>query len=132
MFAGAIVLGVGGRIVMRAIGLIANRAPEFSPGGTIEVIAFAAIVGSVAGAAFAAIKEYLPGAALLRGMLFGLLLFLAVSLIRLPSVERSAAAFEGFLPPIILMFGAIFLLYGMALAMAEAAASSRFTLLKSN
>ena len=76
MMAGAVVLGVGGRMVMRALAVIAEREVEFSVGGTIEVIAFGAIIGLIAGAAFVAIKKYLPGPAPLKGMSFGLLAFL--------------------------------------------------------
>jgi hypothetical protein len=126
MMAGGVVLGVGGRMVMRALAVIAEREVDFSFSGTIEVVAFGAIIGSIAGAAFVAIKKYLPGATPLKGMSFGLLTFLALAIVRLPSVERSAVAFEGFLPPIVLMFGAVFLLYGIALAIAEEGLSRRF------
>jgi hypothetical protein len=126
MMAGAVVLGVGGRMVMRALAVIAEREVEFSLGGTIEVVAFGAITGSIAGAAFVAIKKYLPGAQPLKGMSFGLLVFLALAIVRLPSVERSVAAFDGFLSPIVLMFGAKFLLFGIALAIAEEGLSRRF------
>jgi len=126
MMAGAVVLGAGGRMVMRALAVIAEREVEFSFGGTIEVIAFGAIIGSIAGAAFVAIKKYLPGPAPLKGVLLGLLTFLTLAIVRVPSVERSAAAFEGFLSLMVLMFGAMFLLYGIALAIAEDGLSRRF------
>jgi hypothetical protein len=126
MMAGGVVLGAGGRMVMRALAVIAEREVEFSFGGTIEVVAFGAITGSIAGAAFVAIKKYLPGSTPLKGMLFGLLAFLAMAIVRTPSVERSVAAFEGFLSPIVLMFGAVFLFYGIALAIAEDGLSRRF------
>ncbi len=128
MMAGGVVLGVGGRMVMRALAVIAEREVEFSFGGTIEVVAFGAIIGAIAGAAFVAIKKYLPGAAPLKGMSFGLLAFLTLALVRPPSVERSAAAFEGYLSPMVLMFSAAFLLYGIALAIAEDGLSRRFRL----
>jgi len=126
IMAGAVVLGVGGRMVMRALAVIAEREVEFSFGGTIEVVAFGAIIGSIAGAAFVAIKKYLPGAAPLKGMSFGLLAYLTLAIVQPPSVERSAAAFAGFLSPMVLMFGAVFLLYGIALAIAEDGLSRRF------
>jgi hypothetical protein len=126
MLAGAVVLGAGGRMVMRALAVIAEREVDFSFSGTIEVVAFGAIIGSIAGAAFVAIKKYLPGAAPLKGMSFGLLTFLTLAIVRTPSVERSVAAFEGFLSPMVLMFGAVFLLYGIALAITEEGLSRRF------
>lgn len=46
---GALILGIGGRLVMRLTALIANQPGGFSLGGSVEVIATGAFFGLLAG-----------------------------------------------------------------------------------
>lgn len=56
---GALVLGLGGRVVMRLAALIAARTPGFSWGGTLEVIAAGAMFGAAGGLAWVVIARRL-------------------------------------------------------------------------
>lgn len=49
---GVVILGVGGRILMRIIALAAFGAGGFSVGGTIEVVLAGGLFGALAGLAF--------------------------------------------------------------------------------
>jgi uncharacterized membrane protein YqgA involved in biofilm formation len=46
--AGAIVLGVGSRLAMRGITLLEDRPREWSVGGTLRVVGFGALFGTIA------------------------------------------------------------------------------------
>ena len=45
---GALILGLGGRIVMRLLAMMIARDATFSMAGSLEVIAYGAIVGAAA------------------------------------------------------------------------------------
>lgn len=115
---GTVVLGFGGRMMMRAISLLTNSPTEFSADGSLEVVAFGAIIGSVAGAVYAMVEKFLPGQFWLKGILFGTALFVFVSFAQLPSVKQSAAAFANFTALIASLFGLVFLIFGLSLAAA--------------
>ena len=71
---GALVLGVGGRMVMRLAALIGGRAPVFSWGGSLEVLAAGALYGAVGGLVWAALARRLSrriAAAALGTVTFG-------------------------------------------------------------
>ncbi|MEK7830698.1 MAG: hypothetical protein AAB401_06395 [Acidobacteriota bacterium] len=113
---GAIVLGFGGRLMMRLISLLTGNPLEFSASGSLEVIAFGAIIGSAAGVVYYLIEKFLPANGWLKGALFGLLLFAVISVAQLPSVERSAAAFANFTALVAALFGLVFMIFGLSLA----------------
>jgi hypothetical protein len=116
LIVGAVILGVGGRIVMSVIALMGHVTPTWSLGGTLNVIAFGAIVGAVSGLAYAAVRQYLPGPRVVKGLLAGLLLFGAMLLLRPSSARTAMSGFTTLTVPILLMFGVIELVYGVALA----------------
>lgn len=120
---GAVVLGFGGRLMMRAISLLTDHPTEFSSGGSLEVVVFGAIIGSAAGAVYSLIDHFLPGNTWLKGSLLGLHCFIVVSVAQIPSVERSASAFANFTALIVILFGAVFLLFGLSMAAAMRVAS---------
>jgi hypothetical protein len=60
---GALILGVGGRVAMRVAALIGDRAPGFSWGGSLEVIAAGALYGAAGGLVWCAIRQRLGRAA---------------------------------------------------------------------
>ena len=118
LIVGAVVLGVGGRIVMSAIALLGRITPTWSLGGSIDVIVFGGSVGAVSGLVYVLVRPYLPGPQLGKGLLTGLLLFGGMVLIRPPSARSAMAGFTHLTVPILLMFGAICLVYGVVLAVA--------------
>lgn len=114
--AGGLLLGGGGRLAMRGVTLLAGSRPGFSVGGTLEVLAFGAIVGAVAGALYPWVRRVLPAATVVRGLLLGILTLVALALLRVPSVVRSASGFPNLQVEVLLVFLPTFLLFGLALA----------------
>ena len=103
---GALFLGVGGRVVMRAIALAAGRPPGFSFGGTFSVILSGAIAGFVGGVLLFAAARFVPALLRFRGLIFGVLCY--------------ALATPGFRPPqplVFALFAPAFLAYGVATVM---------------
>jgi hypothetical protein len=100
---GALLLGVGGRLVMRAFALATGRPSGFSVGGTFSVILSGAIAGCVGGVLLFVAARFVPPRLQFRGLLFGLLCY--------------ALATPGFRPPQLLVFALFaptFLAYGVA------------------
>jgi len=103
---GALFLGVGGRLVMRAFGLATGRPSGFSVGGTFSVILWGAIAGFVGGMLLVAAARFLPALLRFRGLIFGLLCYVVAT--------------PGFRPPQLLVFALFaptFLGYGVATVM---------------
>jgi len=106
---GALLLGLGGRLVMRLFVVATGRPGAFSVRGTLTVVFAGAVAGFVGGALFWTVGRWLPRRPLLRGLAFGLLCF--------------AIASPGIRPPQLLTFGLFapfFLGYGLVVAYAWA------------
>ena len=104
---GALMLGLGGRLVMRLFAVATGRGGAFSVRGTLTVVFAGAVAGLIGGALFWTVDRWLPRRPLLRGLAFGLLCF--------------AIASPGIRPPQLLTFGLFapfFLGYGLLLAYA--------------
>jgi len=113
---GAIFLGLGGRIVMRLLALIIARDGVFSVGGSLEVIAYGAIVGGVSGAAYSVSRPYIPSRWWIQGILLGGLTF-AGTIVTLPAhIAETARPFGGHMAIVFALFGLCFALFGLALA----------------
>lgn len=114
---GALVIGGGGRLVMRMIATLAGLPGGFSTGGTAEVLLYGALIGA-AGA--------LVGLALARvglrsiglGLSVGLLTFAGTLLTLPPHIAASVRPFASIMPTVLILFGACFLLYGLVMAAA--------------
>jgi len=103
---GALFLGVGGRLVMRALALAAGRPPGFSFGGTFSVVLSGAIAGFVGGVLLFAAARFVPVVLRFRGLIFGVFCY--------------ALASPGFRPPqplVFALFAPTFLAYGVATVM---------------
>lgn len=100
---GALLLGVGGRFVMRALAVASGTPSGFSIGGTFSVILSGAIAGVVGGLLLFAAAQFVPALLRFRGLVFGLLCYLI--------------AIPGFRPPqvfVFALFAPTFLGYGVA------------------
>lgn len=73
---GLIVLGIGGRLAMRALALQERPAAAFTLGGTITVILLGAVSGIAGGLGHVVLFRFLPHFHWLRRALFGALLLL--------------------------------------------------------
>jgi hypothetical protein len=110
-----LVLGIGARLAMRVVALAAHRASEFSLEGTLIILMIGAIIGLVTGLIFVAVRRYLPGGPLWKGLLFGALVFLVQIPLLPPPIKEEIAQAGGRLPLIVGLFGAVFVSYGIVL-----------------
>lgn len=100
---GLVVLGVGGRVAMRAIALANSSPPGFSLGGTGTVVFLGAASGVGGGLLYSLLYWIIPRPRLLRSALFGLALVL-LTLRGLRPIQP--LALEWFVP-LALAYGAI-------------------------
>ena len=106
---GALLLGLGGRLVMRLFAVATGRPGAFSLRGTLTVVFAGAVAGLIGGVLFWAVERWLPRRTLPRGLAFGLLCF--------------GIASPGIRPPQLRTFGLFapfFLGYGLVVAYAWA------------
>ena len=121
---GALILGLGGRIVMRILAVTIAREPTFSIGGSLEVIAYGAIVGLVSGGAFALAQAILPERRWVGGLLLAAFAY-AGTIATLPAhIADTATPFADRMPAVLLLFGLCFLLFGLATAYLSSRGSS--------
>lgn len=112
---GALVLGVGGRAVMRLLTYYDGRDPGFSWGGSLEIILYGAIVGAVSGALYAAASRHLGVNRHILGAAWGLLTYIG-TVATLPShIADTAAPFAGIIVIVHVAFAAVFLVFGWLL-----------------
>jgi hypothetical protein len=115
--AGLLVLGVGGRIVMRVLTVTTDAAPEFTVGGTLEVVGVGVGWGALTAPLLLLVKRQQRLSGRAEGPVFGLLtLALAILL------TGVAFGFDGIVAPgglIVLssvLFPGIFVLHGTVVA----------------
>lgn len=109
---------------MRILAGSIGREPAFSFGGSLEIIAYGAIVGLVSGAVVASARRILPGRWWIQGLIIGLTTY-AVTILTLPAhIADTARPFSGMMPTVLALFGTCFLLFGLALARINSRASS--------
>lgn len=121
---GALVLGLGGRIVMRLLALAVGRGPAFSLGGTTEVVAYGAIVGVISAALFAMARAILPRRWPIQGLILAGLSY-GGTIGTLPAhIAQTARPFADRMPLVLTLFGLCFLLFGLALARFSSLSSS--------
>src|SRR3990172_12541516 len=124
LLTGAVIGGIGARIAMRIIALVATMQPSFSLGGTTGILMIGAILGMLFGLIYVAIRRYLPGRGVWNGLVYGVLLWLIFV------VPTFLLAGEGELALVspaagIAIFMSVPLLYGMALAVLIARVEAR-------
>jgi hypothetical protein len=122
---GALILGLGSRIVMRLLAAMIARDTAFSLAGTLEVIAYGAIVGAVAGAIFAVARPRLPTSWPIQGILLAALAYVG-TFVTLPAhIADTARPFADRMPVVLALFGLCFLLFGQAMARISFRVSNR-------
>lgn len=113
---GAGLLGGGGRIVMRALALQNGRPPNFSLSGTLDILAYGALVGGAAGAVAGVLPKARLSPLWLTGVLLGLLAY-AATILTLPAhIAGTAAPFRDAMALVHAGFGLCFVVFGLALA----------------
>jgi hypothetical protein len=100
---GLVVLGVGGRIAMRAIALAGNTPPGFTVGGTATVVLLGAASGAGGGLLYTLLHLLVPRPRLVRSALFGL----ALVLLTLRGLRPIQPLALNWFMPLALAYGAI-------------------------
>jgi len=124
-----IVAGIGARIIMRIVALTSHMPPQFSIGGTLVILFNGIFVGFAVGFVITCLtivlfnspkaRKYVPGP-IWRGLISGFLLLLIFGLpLFLTSSFPNPDITFGI--PLLnkIMFGALFILYGLTLGVAE-------------
>ena len=123
-----LVAGIGARIIMRIVALTAHMSPGFSIEGTLNILFFGTVFGFMAGFIITIItlalsaspkaSKYVPGP-IWRGLIWGLLLLLT----GFPILINADAGDLVLGIPLLnkIMFGALFIIYGLTLGIAEKA-----------
>jgi hypothetical protein len=100
---GLTILGIGGRIAMRVIAHATYAAPSFSLGGTMTVVFMGAVSGAAGGVIYAVLARVLPDRAVIRGVMFAVVLTLLTLRGTSPSTSLSLSLFV----PLALLYGAL-------------------------
>lgn len=114
VISGTIILGLGGRILMRLIAVLNETAHGFSWGGTLEVILLGSIIGSIAGICYGLIGFLIKRNVILTGIVTGLFTYAAILLLPIEG-KGAALGFPELQTFIYLSFGVLFLLFGICL-----------------
>src|SRR2546425_3825503 len=111
-----LLMGIAARIAMRIVALVVDQGLEFSIGGTLGIMLVVSFGSILLGLIFVVVRKYLPGSERLKGFAFSGLVFLFIGIPFLlgllgPADEVSVG------PPLLgrSLFGALFLIYGIAL-----------------
>lgn len=115
--------GVGGRIVMRVIALIDpstdgaetdfGTVGEITVGGSLTLAILTSITGAMGGLAYVAVRRWLPGSTVRRGLFFGLVMMFGPGFIALGEVDLQI--FEPAVP-VFAAFVALVVTYGIGVA----------------
>ena len=123
---GAVVFGLGSRVAMRVVGMMAS--PEHTGeqtafgivgrvtlAGVVGLVVFGSIAGLFCGLLYLAARSLLPGGWMARGLIFGLFLLVPIGIIIITS---SRSDFDLASPRLILaIFGGMVLLDGLVTAL---------------
>ncbi|GAC1390686.1 MAG: hypothetical protein NVSMB38_09000 [Ktedonobacteraceae bacterium] len=114
-----LVMGIGARINMRIIALAAGLTPGFSA-ATLFILLLGLLLGIVPGILYVAIKKYLPGPRLWKGVTFGLLWSLLIGLL-IFLIPVSAENDLSIGPPLLgrSLFTVLPIVYGIVLGLVE-------------
>ena len=112
LITGTVVLGIGGRVIMRLIALIGGLEGGYSWGGTIEVVAVGSIIGIISGAGIGLLRKVGSANGLVMGLVYGALTYLIVLVIPIDG-KKAALGFPDLRIVVYLLFGGLFLLYGL-------------------
>ncbi len=73
--AGGAVAGLGARLAMRGVSLSSGLTPNFTLEGTLNIVIVGLVMGLPFGPAFVALRQFIPGNGLWKGLNYGVILF---------------------------------------------------------
>jgi hypothetical protein len=124
---GAVVLGLGSRVVMRIVGALAtpehageatvagNVVGNVTVGGSLGLMVPGAFAGGIAGLLYLGVRRWLPRAGLARGLVFGLLLLGVLGRAVTDGNERDFQLAAPLLA--LVLFGLLFIVDGLITAL---------------
>lgn len=113
---GLLLLGLGGRLAMRLLALIAHRPTHFGLGATLGILVIGAILGGAASLGYSLFLHRMRGAPALKGALYGSLLFVVLIPLQPRAIQEEIDALHGHLVVAGLLFWAVCVGYGVMLA----------------
>ena len=114
LMSGTLILGLGGRLLMRGIAILAGGSGSFSWAGSGEVVALGSIIGICSGAFLGLSSPFAMRNKLIWGMLHGALAYIMVLVLPIGG-KGAARGFPDLQVTIHLLFGGSFLLFGIAM-----------------
>jgi hypothetical protein len=117
---GILLLGLGGRLAMRVLALIAHRPTHFGLKATLGILLIGAILGGLASLGYTLVLRQARGAPALKGALYGSFLFAVLIPLQPAAIQEEIVAFRGHLAVAGLLFWAVCVGYGVMLAGLEA------------
>jgi hypothetical protein len=110
-----VALGIAARIAMRFVARESGLDSAFSVGGSLEVVAFGALVGAPIAWLFFAVRPLVRLPVPWAGVLAGCGLFLVLSLVPLPAARSALAATPDTPAATALTFAVVFIAWGWLL-----------------
>lgn len=111
---GTIILGIGGRLLMRFIAHLGGLEVGFSWGGSLEVVLLGLLIGFVSGTIFPIVGQYVFKNRSWTGTFYGALVFCSILVMPIEG-KGASAGFPQLIVVIYILFGTLFAVYGWAL-----------------
>ena len=124
LITGLVVGGIGSRIAMRVVALVAGIPPESTLGGTVGILFLGAFLGVPFGLLFMIGRRFVPFPNMVKGLLYGSILFLIFVLPLFISPEGEFALTSPLTG--IIIFGPIPIVFGFMLAIIVAKLETRY------
>jgi len=115
LISGTLILGIGGRLMMRTMAIISGLSGGFSWGGSLEVVMLGALIGLCSGAFMGINFPFSYLNRIIWGMLHGILAYLMVIILPIDG-KGAAQGFPDLQLTIHILFGGLFLLHGIGMA----------------
>lgn len=113
---GILVLGLGGRVMMRIVALAGHRPVHFGAGATAGIVLIGGILGLIGGLGFGLLQRVLPGSAAVKGLLYGTLFFVVVVPLQPDPIQAEITELRSIWSIVIPLFWALFLAFGLGVA----------------
>jgi hypothetical protein len=113
---GILVLGLGGRVMMRIVALAGHRPVHFGAGATAGILLIGGVLGLIGGVGFALLQRALPGGAVVKGLLYGTLFFVVVVPLQPAPIQAEITELRAIWSIVIPLFWALFLAFGVGVA----------------
>jgi hypothetical protein len=116
LICGVVVLGLGGRVMMRVVAIAGHRPVHFGAGATAGILLIGGVLGLIGGLGFGLLQRALPGSAAVKGLLYGTLFFVVVVPLQPAPIQAEITDLRAIWSIVIPLFWALFLAFGVGVA----------------